>query len=189
MIKLNNKVPDVLLEQCKAGDRRAQEMIYKAFSSRLFAVCLRYSSDRMEAEDLLMIGFTNIFLKISSYTGDGSFEGWMRSVVVNVALSNYRKKQRRISTVSMDDLMILDYSTSQYNKCDTDYLTEALRVLPRHYRIAFNMHAVEGYSHREISEALNITETCSKVHVSRARKMLQRTLRDSIRVGAKEFAA
>ncbi|HKG05462.1 MAG TPA: sigma-70 family RNA polymerase sigma factor [Pedobacter sp.] len=171
-INKNNICPAVI-ERCKAGDRIAQQLVFDTFSARMFAVCMRYSSDVMEAEDILMIGFTNVFTKIDRYNGLGSFEGWIRSVMVNIALSNYRRKQRKISTVNLEEYFISNYSTGQNNRCEIDYLVRALQALPAHYRVAFNMHALEGYSHREISSVLNISETCSKAHVARARKMLQ----------------
>lgn len=171
-----NDICAAVIDRCKAGDRKAQELIYKTFSNRMFVVCMRYSTDNMEAEDILMMGFTNVFTKINSYNGAGSFEGWIRSVIVNVALSNYRKKQRKITTVGFEEHFISGYSTHQHNRCDIDYLVQALQALPAHYRVAFNMHALEGYSHREISNLLQISETCSKAHVARARKMMQQKL-------------
>jgi len=185
-----NDICAAVIDRCKTGDRKAQELIYNAFSNRMFGVCLRYATDYMEAEDILMMGFTNVFTKINSYNGAGSFEGWIRSVVVNVALSNYRRKQRKISTVSFEEHFISGYSTHQHNRCDIDYLVQALQALPAHYRVAFNMHALEGYSHREIANKLDISETCSKAHVARARKILQqRVIANSNILGPEVFAA
>jgi RNA polymerase sigma factor (sigma-70 family) len=165
-----------LIAACKVGDRKAQEQLYKLYAKKMYAICMRYANDIMEAEDILMVGFTKVFTKIDSYQGQGSFEGWIRSIIVNSALSNYYKNLRRVKTTSFDSVPYLKEIVVSEQKSDVDYLLKALQSLPKQYKQAFNMFVLEGYSHREIGKLLDISESLSKVHVSRARKLLQDNL-------------
>jgi len=179
-----------LISACKAGSRKAQEEVYRMYSGKMFAVCMRYANETMEAEDILMIGFTKVFTKIGSYNGQGSFEGWIRSIIVNSALSAYYKNQRRVQTTSYDNAIHAKETAINDQRCDIDYLLKALQALPNPYQMAFNMFVLEGYSHREIGEKLAITESLSKVHVSRARKLLQDNLNKvALRMERSYFAA
>ena len=129
-----------LIEGCRKGERRAQKELYDAYSRKMMGVCLRYVNDREMARDLLQDGFVKIFTSMDSYTGSGSFEGWMRKIFVNCAL---------------------------------EYL---VKELPVGFRTVFNMFAIEGYSHKEISEMLNITESTSRSQYTRAKQLLQRRI-------------
>jgi RNA polymerase sigma factor (sigma-70 family) len=179
-----------LIAACKIGDRKAQEIVYKTYASKMYAVCMRYAADTMEAEDILMVGFTKVFTKIDSYSGQGSFEGWIRSIIVNAALSNYYKNLRRVKTTSYDNVPYTKEIAVVEQKSDLDYLLKALQILPKQYKQAFNMFVLEGYTHREIGKLLDISESLSKVHVSRARKLLQDNLKKvAIRINRTCFAA
>lgn len=142
----------------------------------MFAICKRYAADTMEAEDILIEGFTKIFTKIDSFTGQGSFEGWIRTIIVNTALSTFEKRSRRVRTVSYDELPVIKEVVFNEQKYEVDYLMDALQSLPVQYRQAINLFAIEGYSHSEIGKKLSISETLSKVRVSRARKILKESL-------------
>lgn len=165
-----------LIEACKKGNRKAQEEVYNRYARKMFAICKRYAVDTMEAEDILMVAFTKVFTKIDTYTGQGSFEGWVRTIVVNSALSTYQKNQRRVQTTSYDEYPLISEVLISEQKYEVDYLLNAMGALPIPYRQAFNLFALEGYSHSEIGKCLSISETLSKVRVSRARKMLQQSL-------------
>lgn len=168
-----------LINGCKANDRKSQQALYNSYSSKMFAICLRYAQDEMEAEDILMIGFTRVFTKIDSYGGNGSFEGWMRSIIINTALNVYRKNIRSVKTTTMEDhCKYLHYDVQHHNH-DLKYLLNLLHSLPEYYRTAFNMFVIEGYSHKEIGQTLGITEALSKTHVMRARKMLQQKIENA----------
>lgn len=162
-----------LLEGCRAGDRKMQEMLYKQTASKLLAVCMRYARDRMEAEDVLQIGYVRIFQKIGEYRGDGSFEGWMRRIMVNTAIESYRKNLRTLNVVPLEDGYEQPCSGVDFDSLGMQDLLALIRKLSDGYRIVFNMYIIEGYSHREISAELGITEGTSKSQLSRARAILK----------------
>ena len=164
---------DDLIEGCKAGERKAQSDLYRIFSPKLFGVCLRYSRDGTEAEDTLHEGFVKIFDKISQYTGRGSFEGWMKRIVVNIALEKYRTRYR-LQTV--DDITIYDSQSTVddvFETLNVAQLMELVQALPPRYKMVFNMYAIDGYNHKEIADIMGISEGTSKSNLSRARKILQ----------------
>jgi len=168
---------DLHIQGCKNNNRASQEAIYRYFSSKMFALCMRYTNDRMEAEDILQDGFVKLFTKIHHYTGEGHFEGWVRSIMLNTALTNYRANQRRVKTT---DIELGDYSSyyqTSSDATDNQYLLDSLKRLPANYRVAFNLFAIEGYSHQEIADKTGITVLQSRTHVCRART----ALRDNIK--------
>ncbi|MXV15254.1 RNA polymerase sigma factor [Hufsiella ginkgonis] len=170
----------LLVASCREGDRKAQETIFSLFSRKMFAVCLRYCRDHDEAEDVMIMGFTKVFTRIDAYKGEGSFEGWIRRIMVNSALTEYRKNAKRMYTVDIDAVQP-DTEAVAYQDDTTEmkYLLSLIQGLPGHLRIAFNMFVIEGYSHKEIGEILGITEDLSKIHVFRARKQLQQKIRNA----------
>lgn len=162
-----------LIEDCKAGKRSAQSTLYKAYASVLYGVCLRYARDVTEAEDTLHEGFVTIFNKIDQFGHKGSFEGWMKRIVVNIALEKYRKRYR-LHTV--EDITIYDYKTvgeDVYASINAKELMELIKALPPRYKMVFNMYAIDGYNHKEIAKEMGIAEGTSKSNLARARKILQ----------------
>lgn len=165
------------IDGCKKGYRRSQEAIYRQYASKMLALCMRYTNSKAEAEDILQEAFVKIFTKIDLYTGEGHFEGWMRSIVVNTALTTYRSNRRRVKTT---DIEVSDYSLNYHTSSDVyeaKYLMDSLNSLPLNYRIPFNMFAIEGYSHQEIAEITGITVLQSRTHVCRARTVLRQNIR------------
>lgn len=165
-----------ILKGCLDGNSRDQELLYRRYSAKFFAVCLQYSESREEASDVLQESFIKIFTNLHSYSGEGSFEGWMRRVVVNTALEKYRS---RYYLNKVDDLE--NFAEPNDAGDDSDYagleagdLLEMVTKLPPQYRMVFNLYAIEGYSHREIAGMLSITEGTSKSNLSRARQILQK---------------
>lgn len=167
---------DTQIAACKKGDRKAQELIYKYFSARMFALCRRYTQDTMEAEDILQEGFVKVFTKMHLYNGDGSFEGWIRRIMVNTALTAYRDKQKRVATTDIEACAYALQNYADTTGDDIDYLYERLSSLPQHHKVAFSLFAIEGYSHQEIAELTNITVLQSRTHVCRARTALRKSL-------------
>jgi RNA polymerase sigma factor (sigma-70 family) len=165
-----------LMEGCKAGNGKMQELLYKQTASKMLAVCMRYAKDRMEAEDSLQMGYIKIFQKISEYRGEGSFEGWMRRVMVNTAIESYRKNIKSLNVVSIDDAYEQPSTGIDLNKLGMQDLMKVIQNLADGYRMVFNMYAIEGYSHREISEMLGISEGASKSQLSRARAILKQEI-------------
>ncbi len=162
-----------LLEGCKAGDRKMQELLYKQTASKMMVVCMRYAKDRMEAEDVLQMGYVKVFRKIKEYRGDGSFEGWIRRVMVNTAIESYRKNQRGLQVVEIEAAYEQPSAGFDFSRLGMQDLMRVIQKLADGYRIIFNMYAIEGYSHREIAETLGITEGASKSQLSRARSILK----------------
>jgi RNA polymerase sigma factor (sigma-70 family) len=162
-----------LLTRCKAGERKAQEMLYKQFASKMLGVCMRYATDKMEAEDMLQNGFIKMFKKLEDYRGDGSFEGWVRRIMVHSSIEYYRKHHKM---VVMDVTEIGNEPsvnpTAMANMGVKD-LMGIIQQLSPGYKMVFNLYAIEGYSHKEIADMVGITEGASKSQLSRARTILK----------------
>lgn len=169
-----------LMEGCKAGNRQMQEMLYRQTASKMLAVCMRYAKDHMEAEDALQMGYVKIFNKIKEYRGDGSFEGWMRRIMVNTAIESYRKNLRSLNVVPIEDVYEqpagADSFQHVFSNLGMQDLMKLIQKLADGYRMVFNMYIIEGYSHKEIAETLGISEGASKSQLSRARAILQQEI-------------
>lgn len=162
-----------IIEECKAGKQSAQSQLYRAFAPILYGVCMRYARDETDAEDVLHEGFVTIFNKIGQFAGKGSFEGWMKRIMVNIALERYRKRNR-MHTV--EDITIYDsknVSEDLYAKINAGELMNLIKELPPRYKMVFNLYAIDGYNHKEIAEKMGIAEGTSKSNLARARKILQ----------------
>lgn len=162
-----------LMEGCKAGDRKMQELLYRQTASKMLAICMRYAKDRMEAEDVLQMGYIKVFQKIKEYRGDGSFEGWMRRVMVNTAIESYRKNLRSLNVVEIDEAYEQPSTGFDFGTLGMQDLMKVIQKLADGYRMVFNMYAIEGYSHKEIADTLGISEGASKSQLSRARAILK----------------
>jgi RNA polymerase sigma factor (sigma-70 family) len=162
-----------LIKGCIDGNRLMQKELYDRYSPRMYSVCLRYAFDEEEAQDILQDGFIKIFTKLESYRHEGSFEGWIRRVIVNTAIEYYR---RRKYTQTIDDKFnntIDNKGTSAIDKLGEKDIINLIQQISPGYRAVFNMYVIEGYSHREIAEILNISEGTSKSQLSRGRAILQ----------------
>jgi len=164
---------DSLLEGCRKGDRKAQEALYKTLASRMMGVCMRYAKDTFEAEDVLQMGFVKVFQKISEFRGEGSFEGWIRRIMVNTAIESYRKNLRNLNVVDIDEVYDQPQSTFDMTGLELKDLLKLVQQLSNGYRLVFNMYVIEGYSHKEIAGLLGISEGASKSQLSRARTILK----------------
>lgn len=163
-----------IIALCKKGDRSAQKVLFESLSPKMFAVCLRYMGDRDAAEDVLQEGFISLFSKLESYSGDGSFEGWARKVFVNTALMTLRKNDVLKQSAEIESAFgVSSGGSSAIQNISYQELLKIISELPVGYRTVFNMFAIEGYSHREISEALGISEATSRSQLQRARVILQ----------------
>lgn len=160
------------------GERTAQEKLYKQFSGKMFAVCLRYFPDRMEAEDVLQEGFIKVFTHLGQYSGSGSLEGWVRRVMVNTALEKLRKKSFLFSLNDHADAISETTSNGAFSTMEANELLKLVQELPQGYRVVFNLYAIEGYSHAEIAEKLGISEGTSKSQLARARGTLQKQVKE-----------
>lgn len=172
-MKLTQYRIEELLAGCKAGNRKMQEALYMQTSSKMLAVCMRYAKDRMEAEDVLQMGYIKVFQKVKEYRGDGSFEGWIRRVMVNTAIESYRKNLRSMNVVPIEDAYEQPAAGFDFSRLGMQDLMRLIQKLADGYRVVFNMYIIEGYSHKEISETLGISEGASKSQLSRARAILR----------------
>lgn len=162
-----------LIKDCKSGKQQAQSELYRKYAPQLFGVALRYARDKTEAEDSLHEAFITVFKKIEQYKGKGSFEGWMKRIVVNISLEKYRTRYR-LQTV--EDITTFDkrtYDEDVYDAINAEELMKLVVELPPKYKMVFNLYAIDGYNHKEIAEKLGISEGTSKSNLSRARGILQ----------------
>ncbi len=167
------------IEAAKRGDRKAQKAIYDQLADKMFAVCLRYMGDRQGAEDVLQDGFVTLFTKLDSYLGEGSFEGWARKIFVNTALMALRKRDVLKQSEDVDAAIGIAAPTpSATSDIGQKEILKMVASLPPGLRTVFNMYVIEGYSHREIGEALGIAEVSSRSQLQRARVMLQKKIKD-----------
>ncbi|BAU52281.1 RNA polymerase sigma factor [Mucilaginibacter gotjawali] len=163
-----------LIKRCKAGERKAQELLYKQFASKMLGVCFRYATDKMEAEDMLQNGFIKVFQKLADYRGEGSFEGWIRRIMVHSSIEYYRKHHKMMQVVDIEEAGSETSSNPLATaKLAAEDLLMLIRQLSPGYRIVFNLYAIEGYSHKEIAAIAGITEGASKSQLSRARSILR----------------
>lgn len=166
-----------LIKGCLAGKPEAQRILYERFADKMYGVCLRYARDREEAQDILQDGFIRVFRKLELYKGTGSLEGWIRRVIVNVAL-RYCQRNARMFVVGLEnaeeeaDVEIIEQQFAY------EAMLEMVQSLPDGYRMVFNLYAIEGFSHKEIGEKLGISEGTSKSQLARARKQLQKMVEE-----------
>jgi RNA polymerase sigma factor (sigma-70 family) len=160
-----------LIKACINGELLAQKKLYNLYASKFFAVALRYSKNREEAEDILQDAFIKIFDNLQQFQFKGSFEGWMRRIVVNTAIEYYRKSLIGFKdAVEFESIVVQDFDIQTY---DYEQLVNLIQELPIGYRTIFNLYAIEGYTHIQIAEILNISEGTSKSQFSRARSILK----------------
>ena len=162
-----------ILAGCRKNDRRSQELLYKQFSRKMYAICLSYAGERPLAQDILQESFVKTFKSIAFYNSDGSLEGWIRRIVTNTAIDHIRKKKRAGNYIGIETMdSNLHTQNSALEIMGFNEIIKHIGRLPDGARLIFNMHALEGFTHKEISEKLDITEGTSKSQFSRARKLL-----------------
>lgn len=163
----------LLIQKCTQGDRRAQTDLYNQYAPTMMSICRRYTKNTEEAEEVLINGFVKIFKNISSYTGKGNFEGWMKRIIVNEALNYQKQFKSKWDRVS---LLERDTKTNSSTSDEAEDLLKMLQSLPTGYQTVFNLYAIEGYKHKEIAKMLNISENTSKSQLRKAKAMLQKII-------------
>ncbi len=161
-----------LIHNCKKGNRKAQELLYRNYSSVLFGVCLKYSRNKTEAEDNLHDSFMIIFDKIDQYRFKGSFEGWIKRIAINTVLQKYRK-EATLNVINENN--IAEETDIEPNDLDISLQTllRYIQELPNKYRLTFNMYVMDGYTHNEIAKQLGTSAGTSKSNLARARMLLK----------------
>ncbi len=167
-----------LVKKCLEKDTLAQKHLFDMYSKKMMGVCLRYSKDSDEAQDVLQIGFIKVFEKLDLYNSTGSLEGWIRKIIVNTSLDNIRRNKKFMNDIELEKV---DYQLHNYNEDAVDVLSAqdllgVIKKMPTGFRTVFNMYVIEGYSHQEIAEELTISVNTSKSQLSRARAYLQKVL-------------
>ena len=171
-----------VIEGCKRGESRPQKQLYELYASRMLGLCFRYIGERQEAEDIMIKGFMKVFEKIGQFRGEGSFEGWIKRIMINESLAYLRRNKAMYVEIEMDRLGEKPDYDQLSGLLEAEDLMSMVNALPMGYRSVFNLYAIEGYSHKEIAEMLNINENTSKSQLSRARAVLQKKLMEAERV-------
>lgn len=166
-----------LVKSCKKGNRKAQKQLYEKYQEQMFRLCHRYLGNVQDAEDIVVEGFLKIFDKIEGvdYRSQSSFLNWMKTIMINESLMLLRKNKR--ITFFEDDLIIEQESLVE-KSLELDEIFEAINSMPTGYRTIYNMYVVEGYSHKEIADELQISVQTSKSQLSRAKKFLEKLIKD-----------
>jgi len=164
------------IEGCKRQDSGAQKSLYEHYAAKMYALCCRYIPSKMEAEDVLVMAFTKLFQRIDQYKGEGSFEGWIRRIVVNESLTYLRRNKNMYLETEIEAVDREPNFASLEDHLEAEDLLTLVGQLPTGYRMVFNLYAIDGYSHKEIAEQLGISENTSKSQLSRARSQLQKSL-------------
>ena len=168
-----------LIPECRRGNRSAQRRMYNALAPKMMAVCLRYTGDRPTAEDVLQEGFITLFSKLDSFSGGGSFEGWARRIFVNTALMHLRRTDAlKLSDDISEARSLSTEEATPVQQMGYRELMRLIAALPADARTVFNMYVIEGYSHKEIADALGFTEATSRSKLQRARLRLQEMIKE-----------
>jgi RNA polymerase sigma-70 factor (ECF subfamily) len=162
---------DEIIKECQANNIRAQEQLYRLLAPKLFAVCIKYSRSRADAEDNLQDGFILLFEKIPQYRFQGSFEGWAKRLMINNVLQKYRTTG--IFNLISENLPEEPDIEVEAEEVSMEFLVKIIQELPDRYRTVFNLYVTDGYSHKEIAEMLGITDGTSKSNLARARMILK----------------
>jgi RNA polymerase sigma-70 factor (ECF subfamily) len=170
---------DDLIKGCLRRDPQAQQQLFDIYSSKMYGVCYRYVKHAMEAEDILVMAFTKVFERISQFKGEGSFEGWIRRIMINESLTYLRKKRTMYLETDLEKADREPDYDQLSSHLEAEDLLKMIDQLPPGYRVVFNMYAIDGYSHKEIADQLGINENTSKSQLSRARTYLQKLLVES----------
>jgi RNA polymerase sigma factor (sigma-70 family) len=172
----SNHIPSEtdLIQGCINGNRQMQEFLYKKFSPKMYGVCLRYAGNTEDANDILQEGFIKIFKNIGKFRSEGSFEGWIRRIFVNTSIEHFRKKVKLYNVTEVQENTIEDKELDALDLLDAKDIISIVNELSPGYKAVFNMHIIEGYSHKEIAGILGITEGTSKSQLARAKGVLKK---------------
>lgn len=165
-----------LVISCLKGEKSSQRQFYDLYARKMMGVCLRYANDVEDAEDFLQEGFIKVFEKLNSFEFKGSLEGWVRKIIINTILDKIRQQGKVGFTEHIDLANSLEDNTSIYHQLNAKELLKIIQELPIGYRTVFNLYAIEGYQHNEISKMLNISESTSKSQYIKAKEQLQKRI-------------
>ena len=179
---INGRTEKELLKACLQGDRLAQRDIFNMYAGKMMAVCVRYSRHRLEAEDIFQDAFVKVFTHLAEFESTGSFEGWVRRIIINTAIKNNQKKSVSHEEIGLEHYKEDSAGPEVFSLLSEEELIKLISSLPDGYRMVFNLYAIEGYSHKEISELFNIEESTSRSQLLKARRMLQEKVHELYKV-------
>ena len=172
-----------LIKACRNGERKAQNLLFHKYAPLMLSICMRYMKNKEVAEDILVHGFYKVLTKLDSYKEQGSFEGWIKRIIVNECLMELRKKKSSFLTVAIEEMHhhpLIEWE----NTLEYEELLALLDELPNGYRTVFNMYVIEGFKHKEIAEKLDISINTSKSQLILARRKLQQLIKKKYRITA-----
>ena len=175
-LNIHSSEEERLISKCRKQEGKAQKALYEKYAPKMLGVCLRYIKDNDQAEDVMITGFVKVFEKIDQFKSEGSFEGWVRRIMVNQSLSYIRKNKGMYLEVDIEAADREPDYKSLNDNLEAQDLLKLINDLPTGYQTVFNLYAIEGYSHKEIADKLGISENTSKSQLSRARTLLQKKL-------------
>lgn len=170
-----------LIKGCINGDPQMQRLLYQRFSSMMYAVCLRYSENTEDANDIMQEGFIKVYKSLNKFRAEGSFEGWVRRIFINTSIEHYRKKVKLYNVTEVQENTIEDKELDALDSLAAKDIMNIVNELSPGYKAVFNMHVIEGYSHKEIADILGITEGTSKSQLARAKGVLKKIIETRIR--------
>jgi RNA polymerase sigma-70 factor (ECF subfamily) len=174
---LKEAIEDII-KGCADGKLEAQRKLYDEFSGKMYGLCLQYSKNSEEAKDILQEGFIKVFKSIGQFSFSGSFSGWIRRVFVNTAIENFRNKKMKFSDVELQNIPEYYSFDNVIEDISAKEILKLVQELSPRYRLVFNLYAIEGYTHKEIAEKLNISDGTSKSNLARARVILQKRVKE-----------
>jgi RNA polymerase sigma factor (sigma-70 family) len=169
-----------LIKGCIEGNPQMQRLLYDRFASMMYAVCLRYSENTEDADDVMQEGFIKVFKSLSKFRAEGSFEGWVRRIFINTSIEHYRKKVKFYNVSEVHENIIDDNELNALDSLATKDVMNIINELSPGYKQVFNLHVIEGYSHKEIADMLGITEGTSKSQLARAKGVLKKIIETRI---------
>jgi RNA polymerase sigma-70 factor (ECF subfamily) len=168
-----------IISECIAGNQKAMAELYHQFAPKMFGVCLRYAKDSGEAEDNLQDGFIKVFANLKNFRNDGSLEGWIRRIMINVSLEKIRKQHFLYPVEDVSKYDSINFSDDVIARISADDLLKIIQELPPRYRLVFNLYVIEGMSHQEIAQEMSITTGTSKSNLARAREILKKKVQEN----------
>jgi RNA polymerase sigma factor (sigma-70 family) len=180
----SNHIPSEndLIQGCIDGDRQMQEHLYKRFASKMYGVCLRYVANADDANDILQEGFIKVYKNLDKFRREGSFEGWVRRIFVNTAIEQFRKKVKLYNVDEVQENTIEDKELTALDLLATKDIINIVNELSPGYKAVFNLHVIEGFSHKEIADMLGITEGTSKSQLARAKGVLKKIVETKMKI-------
>ncbi len=169
-----------LIFNCLKGDGVSQRELFEMYAGKMMTVCRRYGRHKAEAEDILQEGFIKVFMNLAKFSDKGSFEGWVRRIMINTALKYISKKSFKNESLGIESYQLVNSKANPvvYSKLGVDEMMNLVNALPDGYRVVFNLYAIEGFSHREISERLNIEESTPRSQLVKVRRVLQKKINE-----------